>query len=177
MTPFSLSTQPRNIQDTPIILNMVYGGESFTVSMVNQTCSCEKFAASGSNPMNHMSRWCEHLMYAMHTRKALAHENEWIQAIAADQHQGPLFAMMIERPTTGKVLMTGRDDGEWLNFYAKSKKRGETVTQASGKINRYGWSIKRKGWAYDKAPPGARELRVLINDHDGTYTAQSASFK
>jgi hypothetical protein len=170
MTPFSLATQPSNIQDEPIVLKVGFS-EQFTILMTEQICSCEKFAVLKTQPMNHMSRWCEHLMYVMHTRNALTHENEWIQAIAADQHQGPLFALMIERPTTGKVLMTGRDDGEWLNFYAKSKRRGETMTQASGKIKRYGWSIKRKGWAYGEPPSGARELRQII-ESIGSITIQ-----
>jgi hypothetical protein len=160
MTPFSLNVTPRPESMRDAVMTDAYG--QVHISVQHQTCSCNKFAERAGRPMNNVGRWCRHLVNIMSARRAMDHENEWIKAIIEDGYDGPLYAFMVDRPTTGKILMTGGANTEWLNFYAHNQKRGQTIAQASGKINRYGWSIERKGWAYGKPPPGARELRRLI---------------
>lgn len=164
MTQFSLKVTPR--PETMADAAMMDVDGPVTVSVERQTCTCKKFADRSDRPMNNIGRWCRHLVITMGERRAVDHENEWIRAIIEDGHGGPLYAFMVDRPTTGQVLMTGNANSEWLNFYARNKRSGETVAQASGKIKRYGWSLQRKGWAYGNPPPGARELRALIQSVD-----------
>jgi len=160
MTPFSLNVTPRPESMRDAVMTDAYGQAH--ISVEHQTCSCTKFAERADRPMNNVGRWCRHLVKIMNARRAIDHENEWIKAIINDGYDGPLYAFIVDRPTTGKILMTGGTNAEWLNFYAHNQKRGQTIAQASGNINRYGWNIERKGWAYGKPPPGARELRKLI---------------
>jgi hypothetical protein len=169
MTPFSLNVTPRPESMRDAVMTDIDG--QVQISVEHQTCTCKKFAERADRSMNNIGRWCRHLVNIMDARRASEHENDWIKAIIADGYDGPLYAFMVDRPTTGKILMTGGTSSEWLNFYAHNQKRGETIAQASGKINRYGWSIERKGWAYGKPPPGARELRKLIESID-TITIQ-----
>jgi len=164
MTQFSLMVTPRPKSMGDAAMMDVDG--QVNVSVEHQTCTCKKFADRADRPMNNIGRWCRHLVVIMRERGAVDHENEWIKAIIEDGYDGPLYAFMVDRPTTGQILMTGKANSEWLNFYARDKRRNETVAQASGKIKRYGWSLKRKGWAYGNPPPGAREIRALIQSVD-----------
>ncbi len=62
--------------------------------------------------------------------------------------------------------MTANRNGEWLNIYAHSKRRGEVTINASGRILQYGRSVAEHRWSYGRAPNGAGELRRVLSRFD-----------
>ena len=162
MRPFSLKVNPKPTNMVAIDVLEEKSNIYHRVDLGNQSCTCEEFTRRAELPFNDLRRWCKHIMRAMHMDNALAHENDWIKAIAKDGYHAPIAARLFERQTTGLFLFAVGTNKEWVNIYARTKRSKELVSEASGEITRFGWNMKQKNWAWGIAPPGARELKELI---------------
>lgn len=135
----------------------------YQVDLIEQTCTCPDFSELRSKARaNSMPRLCKHLMMKLHGSGAFKGENEWLRAIADQPYGGPKEAWLVERADSPPALVTRSGDGVWLNVYARSKRKGERISEASGAIKSYGWNTVDRRWAYGEAPPGARELRAIL---------------
>ncbi len=51
-----------------------------------------------------------------------------------------------------------------MNVLARTKQRGERISEASGEIERFGWNVREKRWTYGDGPPGSRELTPRLRE-------------
>ncbi len=140
---------------------------TYLVSLVRQTCTCPDFGVRKSRPLNTMGRLCKHLMRELCARGCFSEATHWHQAIANAGHGGPRLAFLVRRKSAPPVLLALSDNKEWINVYANTRRKGETIANASGSIEEFGWSVVRKGWSYGEGPPGARELRGMLSVVEG----------
>lgn len=163
MKEFSLNVEANPTHENNIEFIDYSTGEIYQVYLHEQTCTCEEFKLREGDAKNNLRRWCTHIMQSMYADAALAQANDWIKAIGRDGYHGPLVAWLVDRPTTGPFLLTIGKKTDWINIYARTKKSTERVTDASGEIDRFGWNIQKKEWAYGVPPPGSRELKKIIS--------------
>jgi len=163
MEEFNLNVEARPTYQDNIEYIDYATGEIYQVYLLDQTCTCDEFKLRKGDAKNNLRRWCTHIMQSMYADDALAQSNDWIKAIGRDGYHGPLAAWLVDRPTTGPFLLTVGKKTDWINVYARTKKSTERVSEASGEIDRFGWNIQQKEWAYGVPPPGSRELKKLIS--------------
>lgn len=162
-TEFDLTLEPKPKKETAEIRSSDYESEiKYQVNLIDQTCTCSDFSARSCRPKNHFSRWCKHLIKALDRDGAFEGIDEWQRAIVDDGHGGPKIAYMIARDAASPALITVGSSDEWINVYARKKKKGEKVSEASGSIARYGWSISQQRWSYGDGPDGAREIKKML---------------
>ncbi|SDH70635.1 SWIM zinc finger family protein [Propionivibrio dicarboxylicus] len=134
---------------------------TYEIDLGEITCTCPDFATRSGFPKNHMSRLCKHLMASLDAAKAFS-DDPWKAAIAKNHQGGPVEALMISPSKSQPVLLTVSRNKDWVNVFARKKRRGETMATASGEIDQFGWSVAESRWSYGEAPPGARELRGIL---------------
>lgn len=141
-----------------------------TVDLAAQTCSCDDFRQhrAGRAP-DHFARWCKHLVVGLREDGAFAGADEWIAAIAHNDHGGPVGAFKVALKSAPEVLMVVDPASDWVNVYARTLNSGERIAQASGPIEKFGWSVSQHRWSWGEGPPGARELRRMLRAVEGFY--------
>lgn len=139
-------------------------GNIYEIDLENQTCECAQFSERKAFPKNTMTRICEHLFIGMNKQKAFSR-----------QHHITLTALMLglREITTSTYAIKHNDlplmyaiignNDEWINIYARAKKTGQTIYEASGEFERHGWHVYKKYWSYGAGPPGASLLRPLFS--------------
>lgn len=137
-------------------------GDIYFVSVQEQTCTCPDFIHREYRPKNHLGRLCKHLIWKISPLGAFENFNNWQKAIVQSGYGGPTRAWIVERTHSPPVLITIGTGQDWINVFANSKLKGETIAQASGSLREYGWKISEKRWSYGEAPSGARELRRIL---------------
>ena len=69
------------------------------------------------------------------------------------------------------MVITLSDDSlsrDWMDLYARKKRVGENIKQASGSFERFSWNLYQERWSYNDGPPGASLLRPLFKIVDAT---------
>ena len=170
LTPLELAMKPfsLNVDAKPTYKNHIeyidhITGEIYQVYLLEQTCTCDEFKLRKGESKNNLRRWCTHIMQSMYSDDALDESNDWIKAIVRDGHHGPLAAWLVNRSSAGPFLLTIGKNTDWINIYPRTKRSNERISDASGEIDRFGWKIREKEWAYGVPPPGSRELRKLVS--------------
>ncbi len=166
--PFELAySMPIESEQWPDIEVQGLSG-TYLVSSAHQTCTCADFQSRRARDLGTMGRLCKHLLRELNSRGCFAQASQWHQAIAADGHGGPISAWLLRRTSSPVVLITLSNNKEWINVYANTKRKGEKISNASGRIAAFGWSVCDKRWSYGDGPPGARELRSLLSVIEST---------
>ena len=62
------------------------------------------------------------------------------------------------------VYFGQRSDRDWIDVYAKARRKGDEPGKYTGAYGRYGFDRSENKWAYGNAPPGAREMRGIIKE-------------
>lgn len=160
---FDLRVQPILASHVPVTIpSSVDTGVSYVVDTEAQTCSCQDWQRRSDRPKDHLGRYCKHLMRVLRESGAFDSESEWVQEIAALGFGGPTKAWRIALTTAPAVLVISAPGGEWVNVLARTTKKGERISQASGSINSYGWNVEADRWSYGEGPAGARELTPVL---------------
>jgi hypothetical protein len=137
-------------------------GVSYSVDLVDQSCTCEGWSSRREMPTDNTARWCRHIRKAVVGSNLLATDDEWVRAIVHEGFEGPHRAWKIHLSTAGPVVLAVTYGNLWIDVFARSKLRGERIDQASGPIARYGWHLSGTRWSYGSGPPGSGELRRLL---------------
>lgn len=164
---FDLAFTPKPTKETAEIRSSEYGSETkYLVHLLDQTCTCADFSRRSHRQKDHFSRWCKHLIKAFAREGAFESADDWQKAIAEDAFGGPNIAYMLRRGEAPPVLITAGGSDEWINVYARKKRRGEKVSEASGPIERHGWNLAQQRWSYGEGPDGAREIKKVLKEID-----------
>ncbi|NKX47767.1 SWIM zinc finger family protein [Rhodobacteraceae bacterium R_SAG8] len=141
-------------------------GVFYHVSLENQTCSCPNFQNRRNHPKDSFPRWCKHLVTALYHAGAFSDCEVWHKAIAEAGHGGPLGAFFVETDSSQRFLLTAGRNPDWINVLGRTLRKGERSDQATGRIREFGWCISEQRWSYGQGPPGARQLRKLMEQID-----------
>ena len=162
--PFSLDFEPRIQVYGTVEVESFTGSQKYVVDLEAQTCTCPNFQVDRLpyTPPNHLGRWCKHLVEVLHECGTLDDLDEWRAAMLEAGYGGPLFAFSVTLPTVQPMVVSMNSRLQWIDVYARAKRAGENMTNATGKIRRYGWHVAGHGWSYGEAPAGASELRPLL---------------
>lgn len=139
---------------------------SYSVSLMDQRCDCPDFQFRADRDRNHISRLCKHLVVKLNEFDAFESSNEWIKLLAGMGTRGPIAAFEIRTEQTTPGLMAVNDKEDWVDFYAKTTKKGETAKNASGAFHRYGWAIYQKRWSHGNYPRGGPHYRKILSQID-----------
>lgn len=137
-------------------------GESYEVDLRSLTCTCPDFARRKREPEDSLSRCCKHLLSELSSRGLFQECDKWTRAVVESGFGAPMASWLINLDTAPEVLATASSDSNWLNVFAHGKRKGERIREASGGIERFGWSVEEKRWSYGDGPPGAGELRKIL---------------
>lgn len=134
----------------------------YYISLKEQTCTCSDFKSRINNPKNDLSRCCRHLLSEFRKYDAFSLSTKWVKAMADTIYGGPKYGWVVKLENSPSVVVAKDSSDEWLLVYAHAIRVGENISNASGKIKQYSWSILKKRWSYGEYPPGARELKTLL---------------
>jgi len=136
----------------------------YSVDLEEQTCTCGNFVEDRLPHVSkdHLGRWCKHLVEVLTECGALDDLDEWQKAMLAPGFGGPFYAFKVDLPTVLSMVVAINTNLEWMDVYARTKKAGEKMTNATGRIKRYGWHVSDHSWSYGEAPAGASELKPIL---------------
>jgi hypothetical protein len=137
--------------------------EKYQLDLGQAQCSCKGWGNREQYPIGDPRRLCRHLVYAFRERKLIQGNDEWSQAIIDNCEDIPLQSWRVRLHSAPDALVTRGDSAEWLNVFARRKENGERISEASGPITRYGWSVVESRWSYGESVPGAREINKLLH--------------
>lgn len=162
ITPqFILSDLPSEIVSSP---GGAYGSErdKYQTDLGTLSCTCGGGKLRGQFPSGDPRRVCYHLMRHLCKRKLIQGVDYWAAAIVECGDDVPLESWELQLETAPPVLVTRGTNPEWLSILARSKRSGERIAEASGPVERHGWSLMDNRWSYGQGPPGAGEVRKLL---------------
>ena len=153
------------------VASMSERGVQYRVDIGGQTCECENFKKRRSHPRNHVARWCKHLLGAFDEVGAF-NTLEGMQAEVVKFEYTQCDKMyLIKHDDLPEMVITLSDDSlsrDWMDLYARKKRVGENIKQASGSFERFSWNLYQERWSYNDGPPGASLLRPLFKIVDAT---------
>lgn len=139
-------------------------GNIYEIDLENQTCECAQFSERKKFPKNTMARFCEHLFIGMNQQKAFSRQHHiTFTALKLGLRDITTSAYAIKHDDLPLMYAIIGDNDEWINIYARTKKTGQTIYEASGDFERHGWHIYKKYWSYGAGPPGASLLKPLFS--------------
>jgi hypothetical protein len=141
-----------------------YGEEQdkYQLDLGRAQCSCRGWTKRKQYPVGDPRRLCHHLVRALRDRDLIRGNEEWAESVVEHRDGIPIRTWLARLETAPDVLVTQGDSDEWLNIFAHEKLSGERISEASGPIKRYGWSLAEGRWSYGENVPGARELRKIL---------------
>lgn len=136
----------------------------YEIDLDEQTCSCPRFDGMHQFPKNHMGRICEHIFVEMDRQKAfnrLQHNVLTALVLGLREETRAAYTLKHEELPLAYVIVGKNDD--WLNIYVREKLTGQSIHDASGDFQRYGWSCSEKRWSFGIGPSGASYLRNFLS--------------
>lgn len=142
----------------------LYGSEigKYQTHIGTLSCTCSAGQQRNTHPQGDPRRICHHLMRHLSQRRLITGLDPWAKTIIDNAEAVPLEAWELKLETAPPMLVTQGSSDEWLNLFAHSKRSGERIADASGPIERHGWSLKKQRWSYGSGPPGAMEARKRL---------------
>ena len=140
----------------------------YDVDLDKQTCTCDRFVG-GKNcfPPNHLGRICSHLcneMNKQHSFDDLHHLARAACFLATREETRSAYAIKHQDLPLMYIIVGKNDD--WINIYSREKLAKQSVYEASGDFERFGWSCTEKRWSYGVGNPGASLLRHFLKAID-----------
>ena len=136
----------------------------YSLDLSAVTCTCPDFRSRADESATSLSRCCKHLLQELEHRGLLKDAGKWDLAIVSEGFGAPRTAWTIELDTAPPVLLAASNDREWVSVFAHTKRKGERIRDASGRIDRFGWSVIKERWSYGEGPPGSRELTKIMKE-------------
>jgi len=133
-----------------------------TLGLANLTCTCPSFATRAGESKDSLTRLCRHLFRELREHGEVLPADGWQEVLFEEGWGPPLRAWSVCLRTAPDVLVIWNGEGDWVNIYARTVRKGERIGNASGKYRQFGWSTAEWRWAYGKSPPGGGELREIL---------------
>jgi len=156
----------------PVEVESSQGNATYLVNPAVLTCTCIDWKRRAGFTHD-LARCCKHLQAVLVEQGLLEAANEWERALL-EQVRGPTAAWRIELESAPAVVLATSASSEWVDVLARTKQRGEKISEASGKIESFGWNVREQRWSYGEGPPGSRELRSVFKRYDGSPRSLSA---
>lgn len=161
LAPLRKSTGKVEVEDK-------FEGGFVDVDLDEQTCSCARFLGGKYRfPKNHMGRICAHIYVEMEKQdafSALHHIAKTALLLSLREETKAAYALQHSDLPTMYVVV-GKDEN-WINFYSRTKVGKQTVQEASGEFERFGWNCKEKRWSYGMSSAGSNLLRDFLKQID-----------
>ena len=136
--------------------------DRYLLDLGKLTCTCADWQKKRQYKRKDPRRLCRHLVRELRDRRLIAGTDNWSQAIIDNASGIPDSAFLIRLTTAPNMLLVHEQGSHWFNIFAHTQQRGQPIAEASGPIERFGWSPDEQRWSYGKAPPGSRELRQYL---------------
>ncbi len=147
-----------------------FSGTLCDVDLDRQTCTCDRFIGGKERfPLNHMGRICSHLCYEMNKQHAFDDEHHLTRAalfLATREETRAAYAIK-HKDLPLMYAIVGKDES-WISIYSRAKLAKQTVSEASGDFERFGWSCAEKRWSYGVGNPGTSILRDFLKHINST---------
>jgi hypothetical protein len=158
----------------PVEVESSQGYATYRVNPAVLTCTCIDWKQRAGFTHD-LARCCKHLQAVLAKQGLLGGANEWERALL-EQVRGPTAAWRIELDSAPAVVLATSAGSEWVDVLARTKRSGERISEASGKIQRFGWNVREQRWSYGEGPPGSRELTPRLREMRWV-TARSFSWR
>ena len=140
-----------------------YNENSFyELDLIHQTCGCEKFQQCSIYPVNDIRRLCPHLQNELLPRFVI-NISELAECYV---NYGSRRNHVISKYhlSSGIPFYIGHSGlkCEWIDVYARKRKKGEKEGNFTGSYERYGYNLLEKRWSYSEGPAGASEIKKQI---------------
>lgn len=136
---------------------------TYLVDLVAQTCTCPDFARRSTIQRDNPARWCKHIVRQMRDTGSARGRDLWGEAMLSEGMGGPNRTMLVRRGGWPDILVAQENSDDWISVYARTARRGENVREATGRVHRFGWNTEQRRWSYGESPPGAGQLRKILN--------------
>ena len=146
----------------PVEVKSSQGRATYLVNPAALTCTCIDWKQRAGFTQD-LARCCKHLQSVLVKQGFLEAANEWEHALL-EHVRGPTAAWRFELESAPAVLLATSASSEWVDVLARTKRGGERISQASGKIQRFGWNVREQRWSYGEGPPGSRELTPRLRE-------------
>ncbi len=139
-------------------------GVTYSMSCSDQRCNCPDFSkmARQEQQKNQLGRLCKHLVHGLNEIGAFNEASFWVQLLVSTGERGPFAAVEVRTLGAKPALLVVRGDSGWIDFYARTTRKGENAGSATGNYRRYGWSINEKRWVHGDYPRGGPLFRNVI---------------
>lgn len=136
--------------------------DRYLLDLGKLTCTCADGQRKRRYKRKDPRRLCRHLVRELRDRGLITGADPWSQAIIDSASGIPDNAFLIRLTTAPNVLLVHEEGSRWFNLFAHTQHHGQPIAEASGPIERFGWSPDEQRWSYGKAPPGSREIRQYL---------------
>ena len=145
-------SQKDSIFDTPI-----------EIDLDEQTCTCPEFRGKIQFQKNHMGRICVHLFREMKKQNAFGnlHYTVFTALILGLREETREVYTIKHKELPLMYLIIGKSD-DWMNVYGRTKKGNQTIYEASGDFQRYGWNLNEKRWAFGEGLAGTSLITPFL---------------
>ena len=127
----------------------------YEIDLGQQTCTCDYFTKKEQFGLNDGRRFCYHMIDAFNRRDAFEKIDHRTR-MAAELGSSATFvsAFALQHATLPMMYLLVEHENPWLNIYAREKRTGESIYNASGDFWRHGYNILEKRWAYGTGASG-----------------------
>ena len=139
------------------------GGETYTVDLTRQTCTCMDFTERRQRfTVGDVRRACKHMCLAIAQKRIEMPMflEDAIRNRVELQHGFPTGKWFEWCEVDGKKVFIGSNQGGWVNLFAPSFIRGKP-----GPYDEFGYSTIEERWAYGERPFRSKRLERFINEH------------
>ena len=139
-------------------------GVHYRVDLHQLTCTCPDFVQNRANlPADSFGRLCKHLSSEILRQENSDTYDDLSRAILKSySRKASYYGTHLP---SGSVVAFGISPGEeWIDVFARKRKKGETAGNCTGEYACYGYSIQRNGWSYGEGPVGAKEIREALRN-------------
>lgn len=161
LAPLQRSTGKFKVEDK-------FEGGFVDVDLDEQTCSCSRFIGGKNQfPKNHIGRVCSHIYVEMDKQEAfpvLHHMTKTALLLSLREETRAAYALQ-HSDLPMMYVVVGKDN-QWINFYSRTKIGKQTVQEASGEFERFGWNCKEKRWSYGMSSAGSNLLCDFLKQID-----------
>ena len=144
------------------------GKSYFHVDLSPHTCTCDDFVSRRSRfEFPDVRRLCGHMIRAYQKAEAWPEPDGIVAAMFSNgPPEGGCWAydrILRTKLSSGEHVYFGeKHDRDWIDVYAKARRKGDEPGKYTGAYGRYGFDRANTKWAFGNAPPGAREIRGIL---------------
>lgn len=150
-------------------------GTFYEVDVAALTCTCPLFQREAKVlPPRDIRLLCKHIVGRLR-RAGLTSQLPEIQRVILGEEDDPRESssgysgsvhddehLSLLVPGPGEVVIGYREGSDWVNVYARRRKKKDGSGPFTGPLSRYGYNLFEDRWAYGSGPPGGTLIRKVI---------------